>query len=96
MKAKVYLALAVVCLSAPLLLAPSPARAGGSKGSLLIINASANSVTLINANRREVIADIPVGNHPTKLVVDEKQRRAYVINQGSDDLSIINLKEPGQ
>lgn len=92
MKAKVYFAVAVVCLSGPLLLASSPARAGGSKGTVLIINASSNTVTLINANRREFIAHIPVGNHPTKLVVDEKQKLAYVINQGSDDLSIINLK----
>ena len=93
MKAKAYLAVGLVCLCAPLLLASPPARAGGSKGTVLIINSSADTVTLINARKREVIADVRVGNHPTKLVVDEKQKFAYVINQGSHDLSIIDLKK---
>lgn len=92
MKARVYLVTAVVCLAGVLMCVPIPAKAGGSKGTVLIINSSSDTVTVINANRREVIADVPVGNHPTKLLVDEKQKAAYVINQGSDDLSIISLK----
>ncbi|MFQ5458736.1 MAG: YncE family protein [Myxococcota bacterium] len=92
MKAKLGLAVAGVCLATLLAFLSSPAQAGGSKGTVLVINANSNDVTLINPKKREVITEVRVGNHPIKLVVDNKNRFAFVINQGSDDLSIINLK----
>lgn len=37
------------------------------------------------------VATIPVGVDPSEVVVDEVNRRAYVTNTGSDDVSIIDL-----
>ncbi len=37
------------------------------------------------------ISTIPVGVDPSEVVVDEINRRAYVTNTGSDDVSIIDL-----
>ncbi len=94
MKARTVFALAVgVCLAAAGGLAPSAAQAGSSKGKVLIVNTDSNSVTVIDTRKREVLADVTVGNHPSKLVADSKGKFAYVINPGSDDLSIIDLNK---
>jgi YVTN family beta-propeller protein len=91
MRARTAFAVAAgVCLAAAGL-DPTTVQAGSSKGKVLIVNTGSNSVTVINAKNREVLADVPVGNHPSKLVIDPKGKFAYVINPGSDDLSIIDL-----
>jgi DNA-binding beta-propeller fold protein YncE len=50
-------------------------------------------VTIIDTAKDEVITDLQVGNHPSKLITDDKGQFAYVINPGSDNLSIIDLKK---
>ncbi len=37
------------------------------------------------------VAQIPVGSNPSEVVVDELNRRAYVSNTDSDDVSVIDL-----
>jgi YVTN family beta-propeller protein len=81
-----------VCLAAVVTLCPSAALAGSSRGKVLIVNTGAGTVTVIDTAKKVVLGNPPVGNHPTKLVTDKRGRLAYVINPGSDDLSVINLQ----
>jgi len=93
MRTRTRIALAVVvCLAVLLALGPSAARAGSSRGKVLIVNTNAGTVTVIDAAKKVVLGNPSVGNHPSKLVTDSQGRLAYVINPGSDDLSVINLQ----
>ena len=92
MQAKILVAALPFCLAAALLSGPGPAWAG-PKGKVLVVNTDSDTVTLIDARKPEVVMDIPVGDRPTKLVTDRKERAAYVINIGSNQLSIIDLRE---
>ncbi|MDP3936862.1 MAG: hypothetical protein Q8R92_01855 [Deltaproteobacteria bacterium] len=91
MQAKILAAALVACLAVPLLIAPRPAWAG-PQGKVLVINTDSDTVTLIDARKPEVVMDIRVGDRPTKLAMNVKQTMAYVINIGSNDLSIIDLR----
>lgn len=81
----------LICLAVPLLLAPGRAW-GGAKGKVLVVNTESDTVTLIDARKPEVVTDIRVGDRPTKVVLDGKQTTAFVMNIGSKDLSIIDLR----
>jgi len=82
----------VVCfLGGASLLAPAGAWAGGAKGKIVTVNTDGNSVTVINQLKKTVLDDPQVGNHPIKAIADSQGTRLYVINAGSDDMSIVNL-----
>jgi len=83
---------AVVCfLGGAVVLAPPGARAGGTKGKILTVNNDGNTLTVIDQDKKEVLANAAVGNHPTKVAPDPTGRLAYVINPGSDDMSVVDL-----
>lgn len=81
----------VVCLGGASAFAPTPALAGGSRGKVLVVNNNSGSLTVIDTTKRAVQGNAPVGNRPTKVISDFRGSVAYVINTGSDSLSIVNL-----
>jgi DNA-binding beta-propeller fold protein YncE len=80
----------VVCLGGASLLAPAGVLAGGVKGKIVTINHD-GSVTVIDQLKKSVLDDPQVGNHPIEAVADAQGRSLYVINSGSDDMSVVNL-----
>ncbi len=60
-----------------------------SGDTLLVVNPDSNSVTLIYTVSRIKLIEIPVGKDPRSVTVNGNY--AYVANQGSDTISVIDL-----
>ena len=58
---------------------------------LLVVNPDSNSLTLVNTTSSLVIAEVAVGVGPRAVAVSPGDARAYVANQGSDSLSMVDL-----
>ena len=58
---------------------------------LLVVNPDSGSLTLLDTSDRSVIVEVPVGEDPRCVAVDERGIRAYVTNRGSGTLSVIDL-----
>jgi YVTN family beta-propeller protein len=62
----------------------------GSNGTLYVLNGN-DSVSVINATTDEKIGeDIPVGNGPREIVVDDFADKVYVANYDNASISVIN------
>jgi DNA-binding beta-propeller fold protein YncE len=81
----------VVCLGGASVLAPAGVLAGGVKGKIVSVNHDGNSVTVIDQLKKSVLDDPQVGSHPIKAMADAQGSSLYVINSGSDDMSVVNL-----
>ncbi|MEO0073811.1 MAG: YncE family protein [candidate division WOR-3 bacterium] len=61
---------------------------------LYVANQNSNSVSVVDAARNQVIATIPVGDHPTDIVVNPSLQKAYVccapVSGGNGSVYIIN------
>ncbi len=60
-------------------------------GFAYIVRADAASVERLDLRLRKVVASIPVGCNPTRVVCDRGGRRAYVTNQFSESISVIDV-----
>ena len=58
---------------------------------VIVVNPDSDSVTLVDAGSREVVAELVVGVDPRTVAVADSGRRAYVANRGSDTVSVIDL-----
>jgi len=47
---------------------------------------------IVDTQSSKVTGKIKVGNHPHSVVLDKNGKNAYVSNQWSDDVSVINLE----
>jgi YVTN family beta-propeller protein len=108
MKPKITLSLAaLICLAACLLPALTPSEAGvpgppgiatasgaiaitDDGGLVVAVNPDSNAVSLLNT-ATYAVTEIPVGLDPRAVTL--AGQRAYVANQGSDSLSVIDLAE---
>jgi YVTN family beta-propeller protein len=67
---------------------------GGRIG--LVTNEASGTLSMIDLERAEKIADVRVGaplSHPQGVVVDATGRRAYVAVSGSDDVTVVDLRQ---
>jgi YVTN family beta-propeller protein len=55
-----------------------------------ITNSDDNTVSVINTETYEVVATIPVGDHPEGIAISPDSHRAYVTNNESETVSVIN------
>jgi YVTN family beta-propeller protein len=69
------------------LAAAAPARA---EEVLYAIDAAGNRVAVVSLDTSAVVASIPVGTNPARLVFSADGTRAYVTNQGSNSVSVID------
>lgn len=58
---------------------------------VLVVNPDSDSVTLVDAGSREVLAEVAVGVDPRTVAVADSGSRAYVANRGSDTVSVIDV-----
>ncbi len=61
------------------------AGAAGSPGTLLVLNKSDNTVSLVDLASKKSVATIPTGNGPHEVAVSPDGRLAVVCNYGSLD-----------
>jgi len=80
-----FLAATLPLRDAPTDIAVSPA------GAVLATRAYAASVERLDLPRLKSVASVPVGCNPVRLVFDRSGRRAYVSNQLSDSISVIDV-----
>jgi YVTN family beta-propeller protein len=75
----------------PLGLLPLAMSVRPETGRLYVACASTNSVFVVDGGR--VVAEIPVGQHPTGVALSEDATRLYVLNHVSGDLSVISTSD---
>jgi len=63
---------------------------GGS--TVIVVNPDSDSVTLVDAGSREVVAELAVGVDPRTVAVADSGSRAYVANRGSGSVSVIDWR----
>ena len=62
-------------------------------GKLLYVAAQdANALLVADAEKGKVIQKIPVGNKPHSVILDKAGKKAYVSNQWSDNVSVVDLE----
>ncbi|HTM06915.1 MAG TPA: hypothetical protein VL754_00855, partial [Verrucomicrobiae bacterium] len=60
------------------------------RGGRVYANTTENRVAVLDASTRQVLKHIAVGRNPSHLELSHDQRRLYVANSGSDEISIID------
>jgi DNA-binding beta-propeller fold protein YncE len=77
---------------------PSPAQSASSSLTvsaddrlLLAVNPDSNSVTILHIPTKGKIVELPVGEDPRSVVVDDERGRAYVVSRGSSELAVVDL-----
>jgi len=76
----------------PLIKRSSSALAVSADGQVLLaVNPDSNSLSLIDASSRALVAELLVGVDPRTVAVDDAGERAYVANRGSDSVSVVEL-----
>ena len=55
------------------------------------VNPDSDSITLINADTLEVLAEIPVGNDPRSISITPDSKQAVVTNHGSALISVVDF-----
>lgn len=59
---------------------------------VLVANEASGTVTAMTTDGTILKADIPVGSRPQRIHVTSDQLRAYVPNEGSDSVSVIDMQ----
>jgi YVTN family beta-propeller protein len=76
---------------------PTGVSVNPAKNEVYVVNsgvASGNgSVSVIDAEKNQVVATIPVHRRPFFIDVDHEGRRGYVANSGSNSVSVIDLEK---
>ena len=58
---------------------------------LYVVAQDDNSLLVVDPEKGKVLKRFAVGNHPHSVVIDKAGKTAYVSNQWSDDVSVIDL-----
>jgi YVTN family beta-propeller protein len=58
---------------------------------LYVVAQDANSLLVVDAEKKTVLKKIAVGQHPHSVVLDNREDKAYVSNEWSDNVSVIDL-----
>src|SRR5207244_11744585 len=71
---------------------PTGIAANSKKNEIYIVNTGSNNVSVVDAERNEVVAAIGVHGRPYFMDVSPDGRRAYVANSGSNNVSAVDLE----
>jgi YVTN family beta-propeller protein len=58
---------------------------------LYVVAQDANSLLVVDTEKKTVLKKIDVGQHPHSVILDKKEGKAYVSNEWSDNVSVIDL-----
>ena len=70
---------------------PSAVAFSPSGGTLYVVNASSNDISVVDLSKGFGTGHVEVGDNPKGIIVTADGRTAYVHNALSDDLSVIDL-----
>ena len=76
--------------------APAGVAAGDRPGQVFVAERDDDSVAWVDANAARVVTRLKVGSHPFALLFDAARQRLYALNVQSDDVSVIDTREPGR
>lgn len=71
---------------------PVPVAAGHNNQSVWVANVQADSVGVMDAGARRFTKQIPVGNGPSSLALDDGDNNLIVANGGSNNVTLINAR----
>ena len=66
---------------------------GADEETAYVANIGSDSVTIVDADERRVVADPPVGAGPEGIAVDPDTGEVLVANQDDDDLTVLDSEE---
>ncbi|HKV41265.1 MAG TPA: YncE family protein, partial [Blastocatellia bacterium] len=67
-----------------------PSRDGKHVDKVFVSCWNTATVAVVDPNRLEKVIHIPVGGHPTAMLLNESGTRLYVVNSGADSVSAID------
>ena len=70
---------------------PTGVAASPTRNEIYVANADSNNISIIDAERNEVVGAIGVHRAPYYVSVSSDGKRAYVANSGSANVSVIDL-----
>ncbi len=65
----------------------------GDGKTLYIIAEEANTLLIVDTDKKKVIQKVSVGSRPHTVILDREEKYAYVSNQWADNLSVIDLEK---
>ena len=71
---------------------PTGVTANSKKNEIYVVNTGSNNVSVIDAERNQVVATIGVHGKPYFIEVSPDGRRGYVANSASANVSVIDLE----
>lgn len=74
--------------------APAGVAASDRAGSVFVAERDDDSVALVDVNAQRVRARVRVGSHPFALLFDAPRQRLYALNVQSDDVSVLDARDP--
>jgi YVTN family beta-propeller protein len=72
-------------------ISPFNLAVSGDGKRLYVVAQEANSLLVVDTEKKRVLEKIKVGQHPHSVVLNTEENRAYVSNQWSDNVSVIDL-----
>ena len=76
--------------------APAGVAASDRAGMVFVAERDDDSVALVDVNTGRVRLRARVGSHPFALLFDAPRQRLYALNVQSDDVSVLDTREPGR
>jgi YVTN family beta-propeller protein len=74
--------------------APAGVAASDRAGTVFVAERDDDSVALIDVNTQRVRSRVRVGSHPFALLFDAPRQRLYALNVQSDDVSVLDARDP--
>lgn len=69
----------------------APEREGSPEGKLYITNNGSRNITVARVEPNALLGNIEVGLGPKDIEIDRVRREVYVVNKGSNELSVIDI-----
>ena len=76
--------------------APAGVAASDRAGTVFVAERDDDSVALVDVVTRQVRVRATVGSHPFALLFDAPRQRLYALNVKSDDVSVIDTRDPNR
>jgi YVTN family beta-propeller protein len=76
--------------------APAGVAAGDRAGTVFVAERDDDSVALVDVATQRVRLRTRVGNHPFALLFDAPRQRLYALNVQSDDVSVLDTRDPNR
>src|SRR4030042_4647687 len=74
-------------------LSPFNMALSGDGRTLLVVAEEGDMLLIVDTENRSVLRKIDVGDHPHSVILNHDDSKAYVSNQWSDNVSVIDLAE---